>query len=182
MHFGVLGSLGATSGSQNASGVDSGFSRIDSGSMFGSLWVPLGALRTPSGEPFRSLWPSRAPKKRKKRRFGGCLFAGPIFARIFFTFRVPWTPKTIDSVWERCTKPRFRPRPKKTRFRIDFGVDLKNNWGHVGCLWVTFGARGFLFCDFFRDDFPIDFFMDFGVPATTPEGTRRQRTSSAETR
>ena len=126
--------------------------------------VPLGALGAPFGEPFRSLWPPWGPKKRKKRRFGGCLFAGPIFDPIFFTFRVPWTPKTTNSVWERYTKPHFRPRPKKPRFRTYFGVVLRTILDHVASLWVIFAARGPLFCESFRIDFSIDFSVDFKVP------------------
>ena len=44
-------------------------------------------------------------------------------------------------------------------------IVLRTIWDHVGDLWLTLGARGRLFFVFFRIDFSIVFFMDFGLPA-----------------
>ena len=161
-HFGALGCHWATQGPQDAP-------RRFQNRFCLHFGVPLGPLGAPFGVTFRSLWPSRGPKNRKKRRTEGCLFAGSIFDRIFSTFWVPGTPKNKDSVWEWYTKPHFRPRPKKTRFRTDLGMVLGNIWYHVGSLWVTFGARGHLFCDFLRIDFPIDFSWILECPPPSPQ-------------
>ena len=136
----------------------------------------------PSGDPRGALWGTfsvlvATPKAQepKKRRIARCLFAGSIFDRIFFTFRVPWIPKNKDSVWEWYTKPHFRPKPKKTRFQTDFVIVLRTIWDDVGDLWLTFGARGRLFFVFFRIDFSISFFLDFGLPAGSSKRERWQR-------
>ena len=63
-------------------------------------------------------------------------------------------------------KTTFSIETEKTkRFYTDFEIVLRTIWDHVGNLWLTFGARGRLFFVFFRIDFSISFFMDFGVPA-----------------
>ena len=108
-HFGALGCHWATQGPQDAP-------RRFQNRFCLHFGVPLGPLGAPVGVTFRYLWPSRGPENRKKRRTEGCLFAGSIFDRIFFTFWVPGTRKNKDSVWEGYTKPHFRPRPKKRSF------------------------------------------------------------------
>ena len=101
------------------------------------LGHPLGALGALFGEPFRSLWPLRVPKKRKKRRIRECLFANPVFDRIFFTFRVPWTPENINSDWDEYAKKHFQPRPNKH----DFGTILEWFRDTFGTMLGTFRSK-----------------------------------------
>ena len=160
-HFGAIGCHWASEGPQDAP-------RRFQNPFCLHFGVPLGPLGAPFGVTFRSLWPPWRPKNRKKRRTEGCLFAGSIFDRIFSTFWVPGTPKNKDSVWERYTKPHFRPRPKKTMFRSDFGMVLGTIWDHFADPWATFAPQDRLFFPFF----PIDFssvFLSILVPSGVPQ-------------
>ena len=89
----------------------------------GSLFETLGAS---FGKPFQSLWPPGGPRNRRKRRIGECLVANPIFHGICFSFQVPWIPKSKHSVWERSSKPHFRPRQQKHDFEIIWDWFLTN--------------------------------------------------------
>ena len=67
-----------------------------------SCWWPgfLSVLESLSAlwRTFSVLEATPRAQEPKKRRIARCLFAGSIFHRIFFTFRVPWIPKNNDSV------------------------------------------------------------------------------------
>ena len=163
-HFGALGCHWATQGPQDAP-------RRFQNRFCLHFGVPLGPLGAPFGVTFRSLWPPWRPKNRKKRRTEGCLFAGSIFDRIFSTFWVPGTPKNKDSVWEGYTKPHFRPRPKKTKFRSDFGMVLETIWDNFADPWATFAPQDRCFFRFFFQSIFLSILLPIFVPGgVSPAG------------
>ena len=143
-------------------------------------WI-FNRFGVPSGYPRGALWGTfsvlvATPRAQepKKRRIARCLFAGSIFDRIFFTFRVPWIPKNSDSVCERYTKPHFRPRPKKNTIFTDFVIVLQTICTMLETFGSPLGLEGACFSFLFRLDFSISFLMDFRPRRVPQKGTRRQ--------
>ena len=134
-----------------------GRKREETNSIFNRFGVPSGDPRGALWGTFSVLVATPRAQEPKKRRIARCLFAGSIFDRIFFTFRVPWIPKNKDSVLEGYTKPHFRPKPKKTRFYTDFVIVLRTIWTMLGTFGSPLGLESACF-SFFAASIFLSFF------------------------